>query len=514
MKALTLFPLKQISYMKKIFAPLLCLLFAVTASAKSDYRISYTVDVDTAGHYLNVHMTYVPKTHLSDPLTLKLPVWAPGYYLIVDFPKYVTDFSASADKGTMSWKKEGKNAWVITAPEADTIRADYRVYCNKHSVAECYITSQEAFIAPNGIFMHASDTQHPVSVTFNMPDNWAKCSTGMKPSASAQHSITYDVENFDVLYDSPLLMGNHHTHEFTLEGHHYDIALSTPDGYAESGIEEDWKKVVSAATKLIGDVPYDNYCLIHLGEGRGGLEHSNSQACYSEGTWRFRDRASYVNYLGFMTHEYFHLYNVKSIRPIELGPFDYDREVFTPLLWVSEGFTVYYETQLMLRAGVITQEEMLSELSAYIKDIETNEGQKHMSLRQSSYDIWLNFFNDIENKDDVRISYYIKGPVIGLVFDCYLRKATDGKCSLDDLMRLLYNRYFKELKRGFTEEEFWQAADEVAAASGSNSSVVSPSSVLRPLVDTTAPIDYDFFLSPVGLQLDKNTYQLSLQQKQ
>jgi len=484
---------------KKITLTLISILFATYTSAKGDYTISYTVDVDTARHYLNVHMTYTSNAPSSEPITLKLPVWAPGYYLIVDYPKYLTDFTASANRGTLTWTKQGKNAWVISAPEADIIRADYRIFCNERSVAECRIQNDMAFIAPNGVFMHADNPLHPVTVKFNIPSNWKSISTGLIPSSDG----IYRVKDFDTLYDSPLLLGNHHTHSFDHEGHHYDVALETPDGYAESGIENDWKKVITAATQLMGDVPYDNYCLIHLGQGGGGLEHSNSQACYSKGTWRFTDRADYINYLGFITHEYFHLYNVKSIRPIELGPFDYDREVCTPLLWVSEGLTVYYETQLMLRAGVITPEEVLSELSTYFRDIETSEGQQHMSLRQSSYDIWLNFFNKSANHSATTISYYIKGPVIGLLFDCYIRRTTNGKRSLDDLMRLLYNRYYKEAGRGFTEEEFWQSADEICGTS---------TRPLRTIVDTTTPIDYESYLTPLGISIDRSTWQLSLMQ--
>ena len=461
--------------MKKLLSVITALFIITSSYAQNQEKIFYTVDIDTAQHYLNVHMDYVKDSPSLSELKLKLPVWAPGYYLIVDYPKNLTDFQVSAtfptgmEERKVTWRKEGKNAWIISAPDADTIRADYRVFCKAYSVAESRVQNDIAFIAPNGIFMHPDNAQVPVQVTFRLPSDWQHISTGLKLSDSYSYgngkSYTYHADNFDILYDSPLLLGNHHVHHFTHEGHEYEVALETPDGYFASGIEDDWKKVITETTKLMGDVPYDNYCLIHLGAGGGGLEHSNSQACYSNGTWNFQDHAEYINYLGFITHEYFHLYNVKSIRPIELGPFDYDKEVFTPLLWVSEGFTVYYETQLMLRAGIITAEELLDELSGYFQNIETHEGQKHMSLRQSSYDIWLNFFNKNENGQDTRISYYIKGPVIGLLFDCFIRDKTKGEKSLDDLMRLLYNRYFLDAKRGFTEIEFWAAADEIAGTS-------------------------------------------------
>lgn len=335
----------------------------------------------------------------------------------------------------------------------------------------------------------------PVTVTYHMPDNWQHISTGLKRVA---HD-TFVASDADVLYDSPVLLGNHHVETFSYEGHDYEMAFETPDGLEQTTFISDFKKMVSATMRLMGHVPYDNYCLIHLGKGQGGLEHHNSQACYTDGTFRFADDDQYKSYMSFTTHEYFHLYNVKSIRPIELGPFDYDREVFTPLLWVSEGFTVYYETRLMHDAGIVDADYVLKDLSSYVATIEGNEGHRHMSLRQSSYDIWLNFFNRAANGRDVRISYYDKGPILGLLFDIELRRLSGGKRSLDDMMRLLYNRYYIDAKRGFTEQEFWTAAEEVAG---------QQLGTLRRYVDTTEEIYYDAILCHAGLQLDRSQWQL------
>ena len=479
------------------------LLFCLSLQAR-DYRLEYTLSFDTAAHYINVRLNFIPRQPLGkEPVLFKMPVWAPGYYVIVDFPKYLTDFHASSANGvSTTWRKEGKNGWIVNAQGADTLQLSYRIYANARSVAECRVERNLAFVAPNGVFMYVDgDINHAADIRFLMPEGWKNISTGL-PRVGTN---TFCSETFDQLYDCPLLLGNHYTLRFEHEGHPYEFALETPDGFEESSMLNDFCRMVSATTRLMGDVPYSNYCLIHLGQGGGGLEHSNSQACYTEGTFRFPSREEYLNYMGFVTHEYFHLYNVKSIRPIELGPFDYDCEVFTPMLWVSEGFTVYYETQLMLRAGIVDSNFLLNELGGYIRNIETTTGQQHMSLRQSSYDIWLNFFNRAENGPDVRISYYIKGPVIGLMFDALLRSQTKGERSLDDLMRLLYRRYFRELGRGFTEEEFWQCVKEVAGSNGHDVALR-----LRRMVDTTESIGYDSLLAPVGLQVDHQSWTLSL----
>ena len=467
--------------------------------------MSYEVTIDTAGHYLNVKLTCTQTANSEgleatwQPIVLKMPVWAPGYYLIVDFPKYLTDFEATDADGTrLAWRKEGKNAWVVQPKSGQTV-VTYRVYANERSVAESRVENGVAFVAPCGVFMHVEGEKDcPVEVTYTLPDGWTQASSGLphKGDRTGQQR-TFTAPNWDTLYDSPVLLGNHYVKTFTHESRTYEVALETPDGWEESGMEDDFRRVVTAAGTLMGDIPYDRYCLMHLGRGQGGLEHANSQACYSNGSFRFPNHDAYLNYLSFVTHEYFHLYNVKTIRPIELGPFDYDREVHTPLLWFSEGITVYYETRLLLMAGIVDANYVLRELSGFIHTVEGQEGHRHMSLRQSSYDIWLNFFNRSANGCDVRISYYEKGPILGLLMDIDIRRKTGGERSLDDLMRLLYSRYHQEQGRGFTEEEFWLACAEVAG---------EPMTLIRRYVDTTDEIDYDEILNSVGLHLDRENW--------
>lgn len=487
----------MIKNQKRLSAIIVCLLTFASIQTIKAYELNYEVSFEPKTHYINVELTYSTDS-IGNPVMLKMPVWAPGYYLIVDYPKYLCDYSVYDASGkALKWAKAGKNGWSFTPISNKTI-VKWRVYANERSVAESRVEDSIGFLTPNGVFMHRSgDINHDAHIHFTLPSSWSHISTGLSKEGNAPGY--YYAKNFDLLYDSPFLFGNHYTEVFTHEGHDYEFAFETPEGFSESPFKSDFKKMVSATTKLIGDVPYDNYCLIHLGKGGGGLEHINSQACYSDGTFRFPTRDRYLQYMSFVTHEYFHLYNVKSIRPIELGPFDYDREVFTPMLWVSEGFTVYYETRLMMNAGICDSDYLLKDLSSYITTIESKEGHKHMSLRQSSYDIWLNFFNKSQNGDDVRISYYNKGPIIGLLMDIEIRSKTGCKKSLDDLMRLLYRRYYKELKRGFTEEEFWQSVSEVAGDELSD---------IRRYVDTTDAIAYDKILAKGGLGLNHDTYQL------
>jgi len=480
----------------------LVLLFTTACNHRpSDYQLTYTVCPDTAGHYLNVHLAYTSGGTLPRPgeVVLTLPRWAPGYYEMLDFAKHLTDFSAQDLSGkNLAWRKEGLNRWRVALPEDGRAEVSYRIYANQRDVASSRVERDIAFVAPNGVFMYVDGQQdHAVTVRFQLPDGWRHIATGMRPHDN--DSCAFTPQNFDVLYDSPLLLGNFYTKRFTHEGHEYEFALETPEGAEEMHLEDNFRRIVTAATQLMGDVPYDNYCLIHMGQGGGGLEHLNSQACYTDGSYRFATRREEVKFLAFVAHEYFHLYNVKCIRPAELWPLDYDHEAITPMLWVSEGLTCYYEFRLLRNAGITTPDEALELLSTYFSLYAPHEGQRHQSLRQSSYDIWLNFMNHDGNVRDVRINYYFKGPVIGLLMDIDIRRKTQQQKSLDDVMRLLYRRYYHELQRGFTEEEFWDACAEVAG---------QPLTDVRHFVDTTDDIPYSDYLTDAGLRVDTATWSI------
>jgi len=486
---------------------LLALLLAAPAHAQSTCEMAYTITPDTINHYLNVTLRCTPPPHHAST-TLRMPVWAPGYYLIVDFPKYLTDFAATDTLGQpLPWDKVQKDGWTIHSA-GQPFQANYRIYANQTSVAESHVWTGGAFVALNGVCMHPEgNTNLPVTVTYNVPNDWT-ITTALQPTANH----TYHAPNFDVLYDSPALLGHHYTHRFTIDQRPFDYAIQLPQGtsntllhnFPNSQLCHDFQTMVRTATTLMQHTPYDNYAVIHLDGGQGGLEHANSQACYVGNIYRNTDnlnnRQAYIQELAFFTHEFFHLYNVKHIRPIELGPFDYSRENYTPMLWVSEGFTVYYEGIILARAGIIDAEAMRQKISQHIQNIESNQGHRHMSLRQSSYDIWLNFFNHADNGKDVRISYYEKGPIIALLFDITIRDLTNNKRSLDDLMRTLYQRYDQQLKRGFTEDEFWLTAQEIAGDSLTQ---------LKAYVNTTDEINYDDMLARAALQLQRPSLTLT-----
>jgi predicted metalloprotease with PDZ domain len=227
----------------------------------------------------------------------------------------------------------------------------------------------------------------------------------------------------------------------------------------------------------------------------GGLEHTNSMAVFTN---RLDLNSTELSdgWLSFIAHEFFHLYNVKTIRPVALGPFDYDEENYTNMLWLSEGGTVYYEDLILNRAGFFSREDMFRELKTSISNYENIPGHVFQSVAQSSYDTWMLFFNRSENASNTTISYYDKGCAIAMILDLKIRYESGSKKSLDDVMRNLYQIYYKDKKRGFTDKEFREVCEKAAGT--------SLSEIFDVYIPTVQDIDYSKYLGYAGLSIDTN----------
>ncbi len=464
----------------------------ISQTKNKDLKMNFSIaSQNPESHYLEVALDF--ENLSSNKTNLVLPVWTPGYYLILDTPRYIVDFDVEDINGNkIKWHKKSKNCWIVENGKTSKIKVKYKVFANKKSVAESYVDADKAFLMPNTIFMHVENAlNNPVTLTINPHKNWKKVSTGLKPIH--ENEYIFSAKNVDAFYDSPIYLGNQKIINFEHEGKSYSLGIATPEGLNEEKFTTDLKKIMTATTAIMKKVPYDYYSYIMMESGGGGLEHSNSQAIFTNGTFDFKSPDEYTDFLNFVTHEYFHLYNVKAIRPIELGPFDYSKENYTTMLWVSEGFTVYYEYIIMMKAGLLDGKEALKYITESIKRYENIEGSKHMSLSRSSFDIWLNFFNNESNVKQTTISYYNKGPIIGFLLDLEIRNNTQNQKSLDDVMRFLYNEYYEKNKRGFTEAEFWKASEQIAG---------KPLTEIKSYVDTVNEIDYQKYLKYAGLQID------------
>jgi predicted metalloprotease with PDZ domain len=425
----------------------------------------------------------------------KMPVWSPGYYGVFNFAANVQDFSVQNGRGKpLSWEKSANNTWRVASDETRVIVLNYRVKATVPFVANSYLDGNRGYIVPTDVCLHVDgQVQHPVTVKIDLPPQWSDIATGLD-TVDADHPHTFVASNFDVLYDSPLLLGNLETFpSFEIQGvpHHFiGYALGDVDGEA---LMKELKAALKAGIGIIGDIPYQHYTFIGIGPGQGGIEHLNSTTLCFEGQG-MDDPKSRIRTLNFLVHEYFHNYNVKRIRPIALGPFDYDGPNLTNMLWVSEGFTVYYEHIMMARAGLITTEEFLSQFSDCMKTYESNTGRLFQSVTESSYQTWTQGpFGEGSGGIRKTISYYNKGPILGLLLDLNIRHVTQNKKSLDDVMRALYTTFYQERQRGFTDEEFQAVCEDIAGC---------PLPELFAYASTTQDIDYTKYLGYAGLELD------------
>jgi predicted metalloprotease with PDZ domain len=455
--------------------------------------INFNVSIEKPNtHYY--HIIVECKSVKGEYIDFKLPAWTPGYYWLIDFSKNVINFKAEDDEGKLlSWNKTTKNTWHVKTHTTKNIKVSYDVYAFTQSVADPFLDDSHGYISPAGIFMYVDgQLQHASTITLHPLSDWKTVSTGLDPVAGQVN--TFSAPNFDVLYDSPILMGNQEVLSFEVKGVPHYIALAEPEKFNKQKFADDLKRIVETASSVIGEFPYKHYTFLIMGEGRGGLEHLNSTAVFSSGTvYNNGDDAGYKRWLNFLTHEYFHLYNIKAIRPIALGPFDYDKENYTNMLWVSEGFTVYYEYIILNRAGIISSTEALDFLRGNIKDYENSPGHLFQSVTESSFDTWLNFFNHNENTANTTISYYDKGAALGMLLDLKICNETKNKKSLDDVMRALYSTYYKEKKRGFTDDEFKQTCEAIAGVSLAE---------LFEYASTVKVIGYQKYFDYAGLNVD------------
>jgi predicted metalloprotease with PDZ domain len=467
-----------------------CVLSACQGQAPKS-TLTFTVSMPKpANQQFEVELTC--ENLLRDTLLFKMPAWMPGLYQVRNYADHVASFSVKDDNGKpVRWEKAGRSGWRVFSQRAKRLTLRYSVKATTSFVAANFLDDTHAYIAPTGLFLHADGVlQHPVTVTLKPAPSWNHVATGLDVVAGKKY--TYAAPDFDILYDSPILLG--HLEElpaFTIHGVPHRFMGYKLGNFDRKLFMEELKRSVTLAADLIGDIPYKHYTFIAIGPGRGGIEHLNSTAVSFDGnelnTPEGRERM-----LSFLSHEYFHHYNVKRIRPVELGPFDYDRENRTNLLWVSEGFTSYYEYIMLRRSGLITKEAFLSAFQHTLASYENNAGHLHQSLIQASYNTWDG--NPFERPDVSKtVSYYDKGTAMGLLLDLGIRQASQNKQSLDDVMRYLYRHYYQGLKRGFTDAEFQQACE---AAAGTKLQE------LFEYVYTTKPVDYGKYLGYAGLGVD------------
>ncbi|OGX86876.1 M61 family metallopeptidase [Hymenobacter glacialis] len=445
-----------------VLAGLLALSLPATAAPVAAVpTLKYTLAMPAPQtHYFEVKMEL--GGFPADYTDIKMPVWTPGSYLVREYAKNVEGFEARTASGqALGFEKINKNTWRVRHPKQGAFQVSYRVYAFDLTVRTSFIDGEHGYLNGASVFMYPADNKALASTVQVQPAaGWAQVSTSLRP---APGKFTYKSSSYDELVDSPMEIGNHKVLEFSANGTPHLVAMFGSSNADETKLLADMKKVCEEAHRVVGQNPLDRYLFIvhNLERGGGGLEHLFSTtlevARNSYGT-----EAGYKSFLGLVAHEYFHLWNVKRIRPVALGPFNYDQENYTNMLWVSEGITTYYSKMITLRAGYTTREDFLNGLANDISSVENTPGNRVQSAAESSFDAWIKSYRQNENSRNSEINYYAKGDLIGTLLDLNIVEATKGEKHLDDVFRLLYDTYYKKANRGFTDKEFQDAVAQVA----------------------------------------------------
>ena len=398
----------------------------------------------------------------EDSVTIAMPVWTPGSYLIREFSKNVEGIKAENNHGEkLTFEKIRKNAWKVETKDHANIKFSYKVYCNDFTVRTSLVNEEHAFLSSSGIFMFVKGYQEKkCKLEINLPSEWKKISTGLEKVSEN----VFEAPDYDVFIDSPIATGNQEILEFEIKGIRHFVCMAGKGNYDPDIIVKDFKLIAETEIKFFGgEIPFKHYTYIVylVDNGGGGLEHLNSFVVQVN-RWIFNDDKLYKKFLGLVSHEFFHVWNVKRIRPEALGPFDYEKENYTKSLWVSEGFTNFYDNLFIRRSGILDNGEYFDFVDDEINAVMRYKGRFIQSVAESSFDAWIKLYRPDENSLNSGISYYTKGSLIALMLNIEIIKNTNAERSLDDAVKMLYDDFRKDESTGFSEERIKDICETVS----------------------------------------------------
>jgi predicted metalloprotease with PDZ domain len=429
----------------------------------------------------------------GESVDVMMAVWTPGSYLVREFARHVHDVSAHDVEGTeLSVEKTSKNRWTVSAPGGlpSRVVVRYDIYAREASVRTNFVDTDLALLNGASAFLvPAEQLDAQQDVKFEMPESWATSVTSLEAYPGEAHR--YLARDYEELVDSPIALGNPSLHTFEVGGAEHVLAtFGGEDIWDDERAGRDVQALVETQAEFWGVVPYRRYVFINLLlESGGGLEHRASTVMLAS-RWDARDDDSYRRWLGLVSHEFFHTWNIKRLRPASLGPFDFERENYTHDLWIVEGITSYYDDLLQRRAGLLTNDEYFARIGKGITRLQATPGRHTQSLAASSFDSWIHFYRPDENSRNSGVSYYTKGSLVAWLLDARIRRATGGSKSLDDAMRLAYSRFSGE--EGYSTEAIRDTFAEVAGE--------SLDEFFADYVDGTEELDYASALREFGLR--------------
>lgn len=470
------------------------------------------------------------ETNGADYIDVEFPAWSPGRYFIYDFVRNVQELSAAAEAGrALRTEKIAKGTWRIRCVGERRARISYRMFADNLSGTFSQLDDRHAAINGSSVFGYIVGRSHePIALAIDAPDGW-KSYTALRRRREKGAQL-YHAENYDQLIDSPIEIGAPIARKFVHDDitYHVIIDIAGAEGTrASKEVREqvdryvgDVEKIVRAYTDTFGKPEFDEYYFLvnidPFAPNGDGMEHQASTRLVISGYITNDD--DYNALLDVTSHEFFHIWNVKRLRPAELGPFDYSRESHTTLLWFAEGFTEYYGHLMVRRAGVWDDKQFYKEMDGEFNAVDRSPGRFHRNLRDSSFDTWhavsaRNPMGMVSNFKNTYVNYYYKGAVVGLLLDMEIRKVTGDRRSLDDVIRELYRTSYAEAEfgdyylrgKGYTEEDVYEAVRAVAGEEVSDH--------LRRLVEGTDDVEYNGYLQHVGLELVRKPKKSSKKKK-
>ena len=484
--------MKQRLFLRIVIVGLITWLALPAAAALGDATLEPIVYVirfpkpDT--HFAEIEVT-VP-TEKQATIEMMMAVWSPGFYRVENYASRVQDFAARSLDGTpLGFEQTEKNRWKVQTGGRPRLLVSYRLLCSGRSVTTNWVGPDLAVLnGPATFITLVEKVRRRHDVRLELPSVWKRSMTSLDAAAGglANH---YRAPDYDTLADSPIVAGNLIVNEFDVSGSkHYVVDAGDVGKWDSKRAAQDLEKIVLETRRFWGFLPFKRYAFLSIfRQGGGGLEHLNSTLLTANSS---RATIPDTRWLAFVSHEYFHAFNVKRLRPIELGPFDYEHPPNTSSLWISEGLTTYFGDLMVIRSGLCSPEDYLSRLSSNIGQLQSAPGRLLQTLEQASLDVWNSGTSGIGRDTATKVSYYVKGPVVGFLLDAKIQRVTRGKKSLGDVMRLAYKRYSGE--RGFTAEQFRQTTEEVAG--------VDLKEWFRKALTSTEELDYTEALDWFGLR--------------
>ncbi len=460
---------------------------------KTNHEVSYHIEkIDLKTHYLTIAVRFnAPE---SDHCDLRMAAWLPGAYRVSDFAKNIESFAAfNQENRELDWCKTDKQTWRIFSQPGDRITVRYQAYSFRLEDDSSYVCEDFSIINPGYSLPAVMPYYDRVCLLkINMPDQWKRISTGMeRPDES---KAVFRAENYEALVDFPMLLGNHLHREFYVQGILHEVAIEGSGNIDVDQFVADLEKITAVEIEMMRHVPYDRYVFQLLITNKdAGLEHRNSTLIFVK-RFDFKPRKKYLEAITIFSHELFHAWNVKALKPRPYVHMQYSREVYTDLLWFSEGFTNYYQDIFLLRAEICTLEEFTRKMARTVKRYLSIPGRLYQSASESSWDAWIKYYQHDPNTNNSAVSYYLKGSLIALLLDIKLLSETNGKHNLDDLMRKLYQeKYVLHGDIGFTYADFKEAANALAGK--------DLSEFFLQTIEKAGELPFDEYFSRVGLKL-------------